>query len=93
MKMFKFTIAALWGAHAHAASLMGTTNTISTSPTKTQRQLYPDWALAMADYENEYGWEPYEVVTEDDYILTIFKVFKRGYTGQTESVLFQQGYG
>jgi lysosomal acid lipase/cholesteryl ester hydrolase len=47
----------------------------------------------MEDYEDEYGWEPYPVETEDGYELTVFKVFKRDYTGPTESVLFQQGYG
>jgi hypothetical protein len=47
----------------------------------------------MEDYENEYGWEPYKVETDDGYILTMFKIFKRNYTGKTESILFQQGYG
>merc|ERR1712110_202067 len=64
----------------------------STSPTDAERDLYPEWEAAMADYENEYGWDAHDVTTEDGYKLTLFKVFKRNYTGETDAVLFQQGY-
>ena len=58
----------------------------------------------MSPYEKDYAWDPFQTTTEDGYILTAFKVFKRGKSGKngyghyygndkTESVIFQHGYG
>ena len=35
----------------------------------TQRDFYSD--------PLEYAWEPHEITTEDGYILTLFRIFKR----------------
>ena len=48
----------------------------------------------MAQWEEEYAWEPYETTTTDGYILTVFKIFKRQQDlyDDLESVILQHGY-
>ena len=93
MQMYKYTLAAICGAQIGSATRIQTKSTVTEYPSAADRTKYPEWASAMEDFEDEYGWQPYEVTTDDGYILTLFKVFKRGYTGETGSILFQQGYG
>ena len=40
--------------------------------TEEQKQKYKDWSDVMDVYE--YSWEPYEVTTDDGYILTTFRI-------------------
>ena len=48
----------------------------------------------MKPYVTEYGWEPHQVTTEDGYILTLFKLFKRDLQApDNQSVLLQIGFG
>ena len=49
----------------------------------------------MSFYEEEYAWRPYQITTDDGYILTAFKISKRERApdSEAESVLFVHGYG
>ena len=49
----------------------------------------------MSFYEEEYAWRPYQITTDDGYILTAFKISKRERAPdfEAESVLFVHGYG
>ena len=70
MNSIKFTLAALSSiqlAYAYP----------QTQPTPEQEDQYPEWADAMAEYIEEYAWEPQEVTTSDGHILTMFKITQR----------------
>ena len=40
--------------------------------TDAQRQKYASWASVMDTWQ--YSWEPFEVITDDGYILTTFHI-------------------
>ena len=50
-----------------------------------------DLAAGRDLYSNpsDYGWEPHQVTTEDGFILTLFKIFKRDSVSQSQPVLWQ----
>ena len=57
----------------------------ATSPTPAQRETYANFDRAftfattrdMYSVPYEYAWEPHEITTEDGYIITLFRLFKR----------------
>ena len=47
----------------------------------------------MAEYEDDFSWEPVEFQTEDSYILTSFVISKRGHAMDNPPVLVHHGNG
>ena len=60
-----------------------------TSPTEAQIEAYSEFAESIEPWADEYGWEPHEVTTDDGYILTLFKMFRRDQDPEdVKSILF-----
>ena len=69
------------------ATLCGYLTAVS-AQTQEDRAKYAEFADEMA-LNGDYNWEPFEVVTEDGYILTVFHIL--GENSKT-SFLHQTGY-
>ena len=65
-------------------------------PTAAEAAAYPEWAIVMSDWVDNYQWDPYTVTTSDGYELTMFKITKRGISydhPHRQDVLYMHGYG
>ena len=81
MKHLNFALAALVGIEA------------VTGQTQEQKDKYPAFATEMEAFGG-YAWEPFEVTTDDGYILTVFHMMLEGeHSNFSPSTLFSHGYG
>ena len=66
---------------------------IASCQSANQKLAYPRFASAMAEYEEEFEWEPIEFTTEDGYVLTSFIIKKLGQKNISPPVLVHHGNG
>ena len=61
--------------------------------TANQKLWYSRFAEVMSEYENDYTWEPIEMRTEDNYILTSFIIKAVGVKMIKPPVVVHHGNG
>ena len=76
-----------------SAFIISALTAVSECQTANQKLAYPRFAEAMAEYEEEYEWEPIEFTTEDSYVLTSFIIKRRGIEMGNPPVLVHHGNG
>lgn len=48
--------------------------TMAASQSQLQKDTYPRFTEVMEDFAEDYTWEPIEMTTDDDYVLTSFLI-------------------
>ena len=66
---------------------------IASCQSANQKLAYPRFASAMAEYEDDFEWEPIEFTTEDGYVLTSFIIKKKDQKNINPPVLVHHGNG